>query len=363
MLKKTIFSLILITLFMNSFNLFSETLSQPNIRVRAIKNENHIYIRVLTPTNVKYLNAEIYSKDDELKAVIRRDFYGIIEEGGTFHEFIISSDTVDFTEEDIIKLYPRTTMEETMQVSAIPYKAVSSAIPNLEKPLKVMSYNIHRGQNKIGYDTLRDIREFIEREDPDIIGIQELDNKMIRTNFKDQIKELAEELSMYYVYGPNINILKGEYGNGILSKYPIVDSKNIKMDGKETRGLLWGKVLIEGEEVNFFVTHLGLNEKERENQTNIIKPYISMYRGSSILVGDFNALDDEPIIQNLGAIMRDTGLETSNRFRHTLNIFRAYERIDYVFVPRSSTIIGYRVPKVEYSDHFPVIAEIMIKNP
>jgi len=46
-----------------------------------------------------------------------------------------------------------------------------------------------------------------------------------------------------------------------------------------------------------------------------------------------------------------------------LDEYGGTERIDYIFTPRQSRILDYRVPKMDYSDHYPVIAEIMIKNP
>jgi len=227
--------------------------------------------------------------------------------------------------------------------------------------LKTMTYNIHHGKDKVGNDNLGKVIDLIRNEDADIIGLQEVDKNMVRTNFRDQLKEVADNLSMYYVYNPNLKIFNGEYGNGLLSKHPIIDWQNIIMPGKEDRGFIRATILVNDSKVNVIVTHLGLDYEEREKHYKIIRPYLEIYDDNLIIQGDFNTLDNDINILNLEKKYDDTASVTSNRYMPTLNIFKSENRIDYIFITKNIRVLSYNVKKVEYSDHYPIISELEIR--
>src|SRR5215210_2220554 len=71
-----------------------------------------------------------------------------------------------------------------------------SAAP-ASKSLRVMTYNIHVG---IGMDkklNLQRIADVINREHPDLVGLQEVDRGVKRTEGKDEIAELAAMTRMH----------------------------------------------------------------------------------------------------------------------------------------------------------------------
>src|SRR5689334_21677349 len=68
-----------------------------------------------------------------------------------------------------------------------------------KKTLRVMTYNIHVG---VGMDKkldLQRIADVINRERPDLVGLQEVDRGVKRTEGKDEIAELAALTRMEYV--------------------------------------------------------------------------------------------------------------------------------------------------------------------
>lgn len=74
---------------------------------------------------------------------------------------------------------------------------------------KIMTYNIHFGQ---GYDdklNLERIAQNILTEDPDIIGLQEVENGRITTQGIDMARWLSNRLNMYFFYYPAENEHQG----------------------------------------------------------------------------------------------------------------------------------------------------------
>ena len=64
---------------------------------------------------------------------------------------------------------------------------------SLKRTLKVMTYNIHVG---VGMDKkldLQRIADVISKEQPDLVGLQEVDRGVKRTEGKDEIAESRED--------------------------------------------------------------------------------------------------------------------------------------------------------------------------
>ncbi|MFA5524826.1 MAG: endonuclease/exonuclease/phosphatase family protein [Tissierellales bacterium] len=357
---------IILTIILTIINLppsYEDTFSQSNVVLRAIRKNEDFFVQILAPLDVKTIKVEIVSENGAVKSIIYKDYYGIRSyPRKKYNEFIISNRKNDILDGDIIKVFYKATIIAEGTISSIPYITIVSnenIINEESKLIRIATYNIHRGRDKTGYSNLKEIGEFIKYYDIDIIGLQEVDKNVPRTNFEDQLKKLADKLSMYYYFGSNKSFLKGEYGNGILSKYPLLNPENILLQGKEARGLLKTTILIgQNKKLNFMVTHLGLDVDERQKQFNNLSDYIDIYEEDLILVGDFNVTDIDPNILSIQQKLNDIGEKTMHRNVNTLNIFRNEYRIDYVFASKSMGVKKYNVEKVQYSDHFPVIVEI-----
>ncbi|KJF25692.1 hypothetical protein TZ02_17325 [Clostridium aceticum] len=225
-----------------------------------------------------------------------------------------------------------------------------------------MSYNIHHGRNLFGKYSLDEIAEVIKKSGAEIIGLQELDNGVVRSRFEDQIKYLSEKLSMEYVYGYNVNLLGGKYGNGILSKYPIESYENFHLpSGRERRGLLTAVIDVKGKKINFLVTHLGLNQQERQNQVNAIEKYMDTISDDVILVGDFNAKPKSKEIQLISKRLIDAAYATGKDEEPTFDLPVLSARIDYIFTHKNLRPLKYDVIKSRASDHYPITATIKIQ--
>lgn len=126
--------------------------------------------------------------------------------------------------------------------------------------LRVLTYNIHHGAGVDGKLDLERIAKVMMSVKPDLIAIQEVDRKTSRTKQVDQANRLAELTGMKVAFGPNIEFGGGQYGNAILSRFPILRSENQKLPNHEMgeqRGALIVEVDLPDREENviFISTH------------------------------------------------------------------------------------------------------------
>lgn len=235
-----------------------------------------------------------------------------------------------------------------------------SAMADIMPEIRVMTYNIHRGINKNSELDLDGMAEVIKNSEAEIIALQEVERFSVRTRFQDQIKYIADKLSMQYAFGKSINILNGQYGNAILSKYPIEEYEVSELPSEgEQRTLLKAGLNVQGNRISIYNTHLGLKQSERNMQIEEIMR-ISQGEKIFIIAGDFNtSMDKLPIITTK---LIDCGNFQDNAGKATFEEDGLSERIDYIFVSKNFEVKDYQVIKADASDHYPVVSVLKITN-
>lgn len=201
--------------------------------------------------------------------------------------------------------------------------------------LRILSYNIHHAEGVDGKLDVPRIAQVILSVDPDLVALQEVDKNTIRTGKVNQDIELSRLTKMNCVFGSNITFQGGQYGNAILSKFPIIKNKNFllpNVDSGEQRGLLQSQIQISNKEnVLFFSTHLDhrRSDTERLASAKAINQIISLDNKSpAILAGDFNDVPDSPTLKELGKVW----LRTNKKILRTIPASKPSRQIDYIFV-------------------------------
>lgn len=236
--------------------------------------------------------------------------------------------------------------------------------------IKVLSYNIHHG---VGLDdalSLERIAQVIEGAGATIVGLQEVDRYFSeRSNFEDQASILANLLDYEYTFGGNLQfepaagqVENRQYGNAILSKYPIIESENIHLNsfGNEQRGLLRATVNINGELINIFNTHLELDPTARMAQVKQLIEITSSYSGPKVLMGDFNT---EPQSEELQLLLQHTNFTDSFSTIENANTFPANNpatRIDFIFTSSQIHNSNQQVIHQDASDHLPIVTKLTL---
>ena len=67
--------------------------------------------------------------------------------------------------------------------------------------LRVLTYNIHHGEGRDGKFDYQRLAKVITNLQPDLVALQEVDNKTHRADGTDQASRLGELTGMYHVFG------------------------------------------------------------------------------------------------------------------------------------------------------------------
>ncbi|MDR6878761.1 endonuclease/exonuclease/phosphatase family protein [Bacillus sp. 3255] len=219
--------------------------------------------------------------------------------------------------------------------------------------LTIMTFNMRHGQGMDDKVELSRIADLIRESRADVIALQEVDRFRLRSGFVDQAEELAKMLGMDMRFAPSLTYTVGQYGNAILSRYPILDSSWTLLPGsKERRSLLTATVKIGSEEVHVATTHLGLSQEDRKLQLSRIADVLTSTEGLLVVAGDFNMEEDAfPLKMNRINIMSVPLGQTEH------GTFADGATIDYIFTNLPNAGSAWTI-RTNVSDHDPVIARV-----
>ena len=231
--------------------------------------------------------------------------------------------------------------------------------------LRVMTYNIHIG---IGMDEKLDLErtaQTIMAEKPDLVALQEVDNKTERTHRVDQAAELSKLTGMHVAFGRTIDLTGGEYGIAILSKFPIESYRITQLPGGnnlEDRGVLEAKVKINDKTTILFCsTHFcHVSEARRTAQAEKINELFTESDLPVIIGGDFNAEPGSETVKTLKKQWTDatnSGPTWGNPNLRSKIDFIFY-RPENMFKVKETKVVEAKVT----SDHSPVLTVFKMED-
>jgi endonuclease/exonuclease/phosphatase family metal-dependent hydrolase len=240
--------------------------------------------------------------------------------------------------------------------------------------LRVMTYNVHSCLGMDGKISTHRIAQVIERYDPLIIGLQELDALRPRSRSEEQAQLIADELGMHVSYFPVFRPGTELYGDAILSRVPIEIVRAAQLatdsDDREPRGAIWVRIQLEDIRINFINTHFGLGRFERVAQATDLmsEEWIGGIELDEpiILIGDFNTFPNTFPYRTLASRLHDVQILMENfRPLKTFSVASPIFRIDHIFVSGHFAVRSVQVPRNHLtriaSDHLPLIADLDFK--
>jgi len=245
------------------------------------------------------------------------------------------------------------------------------------KSLRIMSYNVHgcKGMdNRISTDR---IVRVIAHYNPDVIALQELDVNRKRSFSVDQAERIARKLEMSFQFHPAFCHKGEQFGNAILSRYPM---GLIKKDALprlrersffESRGAVWVRVDCLGTKINIINTHLSLWPKEQLLQIKTLLSSDWMQQaevsGPIILCGDLNTSPNSLVYKEICKRFKDSQLMLSGH-RPSKTWFAGFpiRRIDHIFVTSEFSVnsiqASHRGLDRLASDHLPIILDLSLES-
>jgi endonuclease/exonuclease/phosphatase family metal-dependent hydrolase len=237
------------------------------------------------------------------------------------------------------------------------------------KTFRVMTYNIHHGAGLDGKVYLQRIAALIKKEQADIVGLQEVDKGVERTARRDCPAELAALTGMRCVFSNNYHFQGGEYGNAVLTRFPVKSwtNRHYKMlRPGEQRGLLQVVLDVHGRELVFMDTHIdyrGDDAERLQNAAEILEAMKAYSGRPMILCGDFNDTPGSRTHQKLAQEFTDEWMAGGTGEGFTIPAEKPRKRIDFIWLTKQPAIDAVRlwVPKSEASDHLPVVGEFRLR--
>lgn len=155
-------------------------------------------------------------------------------------------------------------------------------------PLTVATWNIHAG---VGIDRRfapERIGTVLGEISADIVALQEV--PLGGEHWPNLLHHLARATGMIGVEGFTFGVGGRRFGNAILSRYPVLDTRRIDISfgSREPRGALDADIYCHGHRLRVIATHLGLRAAERRAQVGRLLQAFDTGDMPVLLMGDVN---------------------------------------------------------------------------
>ena len=222
--------------------------------------------------------------------------------------------------------------------------------------LRVLSYHIKHGHGNDGRVDLTRAGELIRRLDPDLVVLQEIDNGCERSGREDQMARLGEQTGLHPRFGAFMPYQGGLYGMGLLSRFPILESRNHPLpEGPEPRTSLDARVQLPGgEELILCNVHFYATEEERLAQARTLVGVFEDTTTPMILGGDFNSQPGSSVMELIEAHWTQTD---KGEDRMTMSSIEPKEEIDFLLYRPAERFEVVSIDVLDepvVSDHRPV---------
>lgn len=209
---------------------------------------------------------------------------------------------------------------------------------------------------------LQRITEFIKSQDPDIVGLVEVDTGSIRSRRVNQAESIAQALGHYSAY-------QCKYGLGSFNKHlPIVRKQGNaflaapRVQGERfhyfEKGIKRLIIELELDDCSVFLVHLSLKYRHRHAQLHHLHDLVIASSKPVVVAGDFNTFWGQ---HEIYLFMRAAGLQSAN-----VNGLPSYpstaprKELDFVLYSAGITVTDFSIPRVRFSDHLPLICDFQV---
>ena len=256
------------------------------------------------------------------------------------------------------------------------YKFSTPAEIDKENSLSVMNYNVRLFNL---YDWIEDkdtqvkLVDFIKDKAPDVVSFQEYHpHKDIDLSF---FKYKYEKLSGK----------RNKIGQAIFSQYPIINSGSISFP-KTSNNAIFVDIVKKKDTIRVYNIHLqslkidtkveaisqenserlvkriGNSFKMQQEQTEMFLKHKNKSKHKVIVCGDLNNTAFSYVYNEISEGLTDAFKVAGNGFGRTFDFKFFPTRIDFILVDNHFEVDAFKTYDVHYSDHFPVMAKLSLKD-
>jgi endonuclease/exonuclease/phosphatase family metal-dependent hydrolase len=210
---------------------------------------------------------------------------------------------------------------------------------------------------------LEQITQFIKAQDPDVVGLVEVDTGSIRTGMLNQAEFIASHLGHYSTYQCKYGVeslnamvpIVRKQGNAFLAA-PRVHGERFHYFDTGIKRLI---IELELDEAVIFLVHLSLKYRHRQSQLRTLHELVKRSTKPVIVAGDFNTFWGD---HEIYLFMEASGLRSANVQGLPSYPSRNPRReLDFILYTAGIEVTGFQVPPVRYSDHLPLICDFEVR--
>jgi endonuclease/exonuclease/phosphatase family metal-dependent hydrolase len=243
---------------------------------------------------------------------------------------------------------------------------------------------------------------FIKSANADLICIQDFE-QLDSSVFLHPINHIKDSLHYPYTYFSVDNDTtdrfgRSRYGTCIFSRFPIVNSGSIQYIGKKhfNESLGYADIAVNNQKLRIFITHLRsmyLSIRDSKqfdfkyiiddtmlvfhsskfdklkyfdtshiNQAKIIKTVFDTTKIPFVFCADLNSVSSSFVYHQISKNLNDAFVQKGFGWGGTYSNLMPFLRIDVVLLSKQLETTKYYSPKLELSDHYPIVADITFKK-
>ncbi len=232
--------------------------------------------------------------------------------------------------------------------------------------VRIATYNVHRCRGmdrRINplriVDVLRDINA-------DVIALQEVIGAGLQG--AGQAEEIGAGLGMGWVMNCVRTLRHHQFGNVVLSRYPIVHHSQYDLSWRtcEPRNCQRADLEIDGELLHIYNVHLGTAVLERRYQAKRLASFVHDRRvtGPKVILGDFNEWMRGLATKTLTALFESVDISKHLKRRRTYPGLFPVVHLDHIYYDGPVKVLRVEMPRTRKSlmasDHLPLVAHLRI---
>ena len=253
--------------------------------------------------------------------------------------------------------------------------------PHRQQPhtITVATLNIAHGRNQSAHQlllsesqlgqNLQKIVDVLDKQNPDVVGLQEIDAPSFWSARQDQAKFLATRFSSLpnYIHGRHVDGFGLHYGTAVLSRLPIASAYSGRFSATPPtfpKGFVIAQIkcpqMPDGV-FDFVSVHLDFaSSARRSQQADSLIERLAARDSPLIVVGDFNCnWSDSGSV--LPKICKELELHTFEATAGKVTFPKTAARLDWILLSKHFKLESFEILPENVSDHLAVVAKLRIR--
>ena len=232
--------------------------------------------------------------------------------------------------------------------------------------VRIATYNIHRCRGMDRRVVPQRIVDVLREIDADVIALQEVIGA--GPVGAGQAEEIGAGLGMGWVMNCVRTLRQHQFGNVVLSHYPIVHHSSYDLSWRtcEARNCQRADLDINGRVLHVYNVHLGTAVLERRYQAGRLAAFVHDRRvtGPKIILGDFNEWMKGLATKTLSSLFESVDISQHLKRRRTYPGLFPVVHLDHIYYDGKVEVMGVEMPRTRQalmaSDHLPLVATFRV---